>query len=104
MIRAQQIIDRVFEARPRKKAVPPATPEPAMAQPLMNPEEMETFALGALGFADYINMLDFIERGADFGGVVTRHNHHYVHSKSVSFEARGDWSYDESNPGEPPSP
>lgn len=91
MNRAQQILDEM--ARPRKKPVQPAAPAPAPAE-LMNPKEMEDFALTALGYGDFIKMLSWIERGADFGGRVYRTGYHYSHSNTVSFDARGDWAPD----------
>lgn len=96
ILRAQQIIDQVFEARIKKKAkAKPGAPlpPPSQAGPLMNPEELNNFALSALGFADFIEMLDLIERHSlDINGKVTRHSNHYVHERSTDFE----W---EVNPG-----
>lgn len=79
ILRAQQIIDQVFEARIKKKVVRPA-------QPLMNPEELDKFVLSGLGFADFINMLDLVERySLDINGKVTRPDSHYVHERTTSF-------------------
>lgn len=80
MIRAQQIIDKVFEARPRKKAAP-------KLQPLMNPDEMEDYVLTALGNSDLIRLLDMATRyDLCIRGKVTRTGHHYVHERSTDFE------------------
>lgn len=84
MNRAQQLLEEVFEAR-RKKPVPaqPAAPEPA---PLMNPKEMEDFALTALGWGDVIRLRGYAERGLYVSGKLTRRDHHYVHENTVSFD------------------
>lgn len=86
MIRAQQLIDRLFEARPRKKAVPPSTPEPVQAEPLMNPDEMTQFVMTGLKYGHLANMLHLIEKyDCDVSGRVRRTSSHYVHYNTIEF-------------------
>jgi hypothetical protein len=76
-----------------KKSVPP--PPPPEEEEILSKDEIDQMVYRTIQYGDIYRLKSFISNldpdSVYISGSVTRHNSHYVHEKTTSFELEADW-------------